>query len=189
MDSELMNRIFDGGIEEFKEAGIKFTMDSLAKRIGISKRTLYETIPSKNELIERMIDRTFVDVKRQQKEILSNPDLEMVERLKKLFNVVPTYADVLDYRRMNELKAAYPQLYKKVQERLETDWEPTIALLNQAMEEGVIRKTNVVIIKLMLCEVYEQLINGQVLIQNNISYEKAMNEMISIIFEGLLVRE
>ena len=47
INEELLNRIFIGGIEEFKDNGMKFTMDSLAKRIGISKRTLYENISSK----------------------------------------------------------------------------------------------------------------------------------------------
>jgi AcrR family transcriptional regulator len=186
---ELLDRIFEGCIEEFKESGVKFTMDSLARRIGISKRTLYETVPSKNDVIEMVIDRTFADVKNQQKDIFSDTSLGTTQRLKKLFNVVPAYANVLDYRRINEIKVSYPHLYKKVQERLESDWEPTIALLEQAMEEGVIRKTNVVIVKLLLCEVFEQLINGETLIRNNISYENAMSEMISIIFDGLLLQD
>ena len=61
-------------------------------------------------------------------------------------------------------------------------------LLRQGMKEGVIRKTNVVVLKLLLCEVYEQLINGETLIRNQITYEEAMQEMMEIIFEGLLVK-
>ena len=64
---ELIDRVFYGVIEEFRENGVKFTMDSLASRLGISKRTLYETVPSKTALIEMVIDLTFADVKKQQR--------------------------------------------------------------------------------------------------------------------------
>lgn len=185
---ELIDRIFQGAIEEFKENGIKFTMDSLSKRIGISKRTLYETVASKNDVINIVIDRTFQDVKEQQKVILEDSTLSTKERLKRLFSIIPTYASVIDYRRMNEIKIAYPLLYIKIQNNLENDWEPTIALLEKAMDESIIRKVNIVILKMLLCDVYEQLINGTILIQNNISYETAMEEIINLLFDGLYLK-
>ena len=182
---DMMDRIFQESILEFKEHGVKFTMDSLAKRMGISKRTLYENIATKNDVMELVINRTFEDVKQQQKIILENKDLDTVSKIKKLFTIVPTYANVLDYRRMNELKTNYPVLCKEIERRLDSDWEKTIELLQKAMDQGILRKTNIVIIKMLLVEVYEQLINGEVLIKSNISYEEAMNEVISIIFDGL----
>ena len=186
-DMELIERIFQGTMEEFRDNGVKFTMDGVAKRIGISKRTLYETIPSKTMLIEMAIDRSFQDVKRQQKEIFSDKSLSTVEKLKRLFTIVPTYSKVLDYRKMNEIHQAYPLLYKKIEFNLETDWGPTILLLQQAMDEGVIQKKNIVILRMLLTEIFERLIHGDVLIQNNISYEEAMKEVISIIFDGLII--
>ena len=187
INEELLNRIFIGGIEEFKDNGMKFTMDSLAKRIGISKRTLYENISSKNELIELVIDRTFLDVKRQQKLVLQNNELTTIEKLRQLFLIVPVYSNIIDYRRMDELKISYHAIYKKIQDNLENDWEPTICLLQKAMDEGTIRRTNIIILKLLLCEIFEKLIDGKMLIKNNISYEDAMNEMMDIVFKGLLI--
>ena len=72
---------------------------------------------------------------------------------------------------------------------IENDWAPTLKLLEKAMEEGVIRPTNLILLRLLLVDIFEQLINGRVLIDNNISYEKAIEETISIIFNGILIRE
>lgn len=185
---DILERILQGAILEFKENGVKFTMDSLAKRLGMSKRTLYERVPSKTDVIQFVIDRTFEDVKRQQKVILEDKNLTTKERLKRLLTVIPTYATVLDMRRVNELKTTYPALYEKIEYNIETDWEATIALFEQAMEEGIIRKVNVVILKLLLCNVYEQLIGGDLLLQNNISYEMAMDNIMDLLFEGLYVQ-
>jgi AcrR family transcriptional regulator len=186
---ELIDRIFYGAIEEFRENGVKFTMDSLAARLGISKRTLYETVPSKTDVFEMVIDRTFADVKRQQKEIFENSAMSLEDKLKRLFTIVPSYSEVMDYRRVNEIKRVYPQLYKKIHEYLSSDWDRTIALLEEGMNAGVIRRKNIVVLKVLLLEIFERLLDGSFLIQNNISYEMAMKETLSIVFDGILAAD
>lgn len=189
VDMELIDRIFFGGIEEFRENGAKFTMDSLANRLCISKRTLYEAIPSKKDVIELVIDRTFADVKQQQKVIFENEEMSLTDKLKKLFVIMPSYTDIIDFRRVEEIKFAYPNLYKKVHDNINNDWDRTIALLEEGMDAGIIKRKNVVILKALLCEVFEKLLNGTFLTRNNITYEVAMKETISVIFEGILMED
>ncbi len=184
-----IERIIEGTIEEFKVNGIKFTMDGLTKRIGMSKRTLYEIVSSKQELFELMIDRTFADVKSQQKRIFENDQLTLLEKTERLFSIVPAYSDRLDYRRVNEIKYAYPKIYKKIHEYINNDWDRTIKLLEDGMDAGIIRRKNLIILKAILCEAFEKLLDGEFLIRNNITYEIALKEMISIIMEGLVIQE
>ena len=40
-------KIIDATVEEFKQNGLKFTMNDLAKRLGISKKTIYTVFESK----------------------------------------------------------------------------------------------------------------------------------------------
>ena len=37
----MREKIIDATVEEFKQNGLKFTMNDLAKRLGISKKTIY----------------------------------------------------------------------------------------------------------------------------------------------------
>jgi len=69
-------------------------------------------------VFEMVIDRTFADVKRQQKEIFENSGMSLEDKLKRLFTIVPSYSEVMDYRRVNEIKRVYPQLYQKIHEYL-----------------------------------------------------------------------
>lgn len=186
---ELIDRIFYEAIEEFRENGVKFTMDSLAARLGISKRTLYETVPSKTAVIEMVIDRTFADVKKQQKNIFEDGSMSLSEKLQKLFTIIPSYSEKIDYRRVIEIKRVYPHLYKKVHDNLNSDWDPTIALLEEGMNAGIVKRKNIVVLKVLLLEIFEKLLDGSFLIQNNISYETAMKETLSIVFEGILTDE
>lgn len=182
---ELIDRIFYGGMEELRDYGIKFTMDSLAGRLGISKRTLYETVPSKHAVIELIIDRTFADIKMQQQKVCQDSSLSTLDKLKKLFTIIPAFSQKIDYRRVNELKKGYMDLYHKIENGLETDWEPALQLLQQGMDEGVIKPKNLSLLRIMFTDIFEKLLDGQDLIQSGINYDTAMNELIEIIFNGI----
>lgn len=182
---ELLDRIFYGAMEELRDYGTKFTMDSLASRLGISKRTLYENVPSKHAVIELVIDKTFADIKMQQRLVFEDDSLSTLEKLKKMFTIIPHFSENIDYRRVTELKRGYLDLYHKIEEELESDWEPTLNLLKQGMREGVIKQKNVVLLRIFLTDIFEKLIDGNMLIKNGITYDEAMNELITIIFEGI----
>lgn len=53
MKQEIIKRAMD----DFMRYGFKtFTMDDLARKLGMSKKTLYEYFPSKNDLVEACLD-------------------------------------------------------------------------------------------------------------------------------------
>ena len=53
MKEEIVKR----ALNDFMQYGFKtFTMDDLASKMGISKKTLYEHFPSKNDLVEAVLD-------------------------------------------------------------------------------------------------------------------------------------
>ena len=61
-DSEKI-RILEGAIAEFNTSGLKFTMDDLAKRLSMSKKTLYKYFRDKESLFFDMVDYCFSAIK------------------------------------------------------------------------------------------------------------------------------
>ena len=47
----IKSRILDATIEIFNEYGLKFTMDELASRLAMSKKTIYSVFPDKHALL------------------------------------------------------------------------------------------------------------------------------------------
>ena len=74
----MKTRIINAFIEETRNNGIKFTMDDLAKRLGISKRTLYEHFSSKVDILDSIIDMTLVEFDEQTRRIIDNPESYVV---------------------------------------------------------------------------------------------------------------
>lgn len=183
----MKDRIFIAAIEEFDENGIRFTMDSLANRMRVSKRTIYENIPSKEALVSEIIDCVFNDIKDKQTVIANNPELDIIEKLKGLVSVMPQNLPNIDYKKVYEIKKYYPDLYEKIDNHLSTEWETTLALFQQGIEEKKIRNIKVNIIRQIILGTFRNLFDDEFLLDNNLTYEEALNQMIDIIFSGLVI--
>ncbi|MDF2514002.1 MAG: TetR family transcriptional regulator [Herbinix sp.] len=182
---ELKERIIDAVLQEFNEKGLKFTMDDIAKRLGISKRTLYTVVQDKEALFVEAVEDVFGAIKEGEREILEDEALDIVDKLKKILVVLPRKYRSIDYRQLYDLKSRFPRIYAKIENRLETEWEPTFQLMEQAMAEGRIRRVSLPIFKAMFSGTIEYYISRKELIDSNIAYEEALQQMLDILFEGI----
>lgn len=182
---ELKEKIIDAVIEEFNEKGLKFTMDDIAKHIGISKRTLYTVVEDKEALFVEAVDDVFAAIKESERQIIEDGSLDVLEKLKRILIVLPEKYRTIDFRQLYDLKSKFPRIYAKIENRLETDWEPTYRLMEQAMEEGKIRRISLPIFQAMISGTIEYYLSRSVLIDNKMDYEAALAQMVDIIMIGI----
>lgn len=183
---ELKETILEGTILVFNQKGLKFTMDDIARQLIMSKKTIYTVFRDKEALFLAMVDYLFDRIKESEYAILQNEELTTLEKIRKILCVIPESYQEVDFRQLYLLRGKYPSIYAKVEERLETGWEDTIALLEQGMKEGVIRPVKIPILKMMLESVLEQFFQRDILIQNKISYVDALQEVVEILVEGIV---
>ena len=190
-DGKQMNnkeKILEATIKVFNRKGLKFTMDDIASELSMSKKTIYTVFRDKESMFLAMVDYCFDKIKESESEILSDDSLSTVEKIRGVLAVLPSgYKDV-DFRQLYTLKDKYPNTYSRVEERLETGWEKTIALINQGIEEGSIRPVNVNLLKSMLEATIEQFFQRDILIRNQISYAEALEEVVNILVDGIVKR-
>ena len=84
-------KIINSTIDIFREKGVKFTMDDIANKLGVSKRTLYENINSKEVLLSLLVDEVFNSIKQQGQEIIEDNSIDDLDKLKRLLTVIPIY--------------------------------------------------------------------------------------------------
>ncbi len=185
---ELRESILEGTMQAFNEKGLKFTMDDIASQLGISKKTIYTVFKDKDSLIYEMVDYCFDTIKESEQNILKNFGLSTVEKIKAILGVLPDSYKDIDFGQLYLLKDKYPRTYKKVEKRLETGWETTIALIELGIKEGVIRDIKIPILKTMMEATLEQFFQRDILVMNNISYKEALEETVSILVDGIVVK-
>ena len=184
---DLKEEILKGTIQIFNEKGLKFTMDDIAERLKISKKTLYKVFDDKEDLFLTMVDYMFDTIKESEREVIEDENLSTVEKIHKILGVLPEGYKDIDLRQLYLLKDKYPKIYKQVELRLETGWEMTIELIEQGITEGCIQPIKIPILKMMLEASVEQFFQRDILIQNKISYQDALSEVVDILMEGIIV--
>ena len=188
-ESELKQEIIKKASLLFNRDGLKFTMDDLARELHISKKTIYKIIPDKKSLFNMMVDDIFDSIKQEEKSSLEDESSSTLEKLRRTLGAMPEEYYNINFQNLNVLKEKYPKIYAHVEQRLETGWEQTIELLEKAMEEGVIRRISIPIFKTMFQATIEQFFQRDVLIENQIPYQEALQEVVSIMIDGIVISE
>jgi AcrR family transcriptional regulator len=184
---ETRKMIMDAVIEQFNEKGMKFTMDDISRELHISKKTIYKEFDDKDELFFATVDYGFSAIKKKEAEIVADDSLDLLEKITKLIVCLPDNYKNIDFRRVYQLREKFPKVYMKVAQRIESDWDETDKLLKQAMDEGLIKRVPLSLIKLMVEGAIEKFLGSDELVQTEFSYEESLNAMIDIIINGLKV--
>ncbi len=181
----LREKIIDTTIAIFTDKGLKLTMDDVAKQLNISKKTLYKIFRDKEELFLAVADEIFSDIKQSEHMLQTRQDLDIVEKIKSIMIVMPERYQNIGLSNLYQLKDKYPSVYARVAEYLESDWDATIALMKQGMAEGKIRPISIPIVKLMVESTIQHFFSSDVLIENGMTYEQGLQEMLDVILQGI----
>lgn len=190
MDRErAQKQIMEAAFEAFRKKGLHFTMSDLAAEVGMSKKTLYQLFEDKEDLLLQVADYSFDAIKRSEAEVMGDESLDTVEKLRALMAAMPDIYQSVDLRKLYELEQRHPQVYARVQERLESDWESTIALLRKGMEEGKIRPCSIPLFKAMFEATLERFFREDVLTKAQLSYQEGLQQVVDILIDGITVKE
>ena len=182
-------KILQATIQAFNQKGLKFTMDDIASILAMSKKTIYTIFKDKNTLFMEMVDYLFDTIKESESKIIEDDTLSTIEKIRRILGVMPeSYKDIY-LRQLYMLKDNFPEIYRKVEERLENGWETTIKLLEQGIEEGVIRPVNLLMFKMMMEASIEQFFQRDILMRAGITYTQGLDEIVGILLDGVAVKE
>ena len=187
MQEDLSALVRTQAMQLFRQQGLHFTMQQVAEPLHISKKTIYTVYPSKEALLLDMVDHAFAEIHHCKQKILAGSGT-LQEKLRAVIIAMPTEYAALDLRQMKELDEKYPVVAARVRSQLENGWEPTMALLEQAVAEGVMRPVSLPVLRQMITASIESFLADRSLAESGVQYVAVLEEMISILLEGVLPR-
>ncbi|MCE5170395.1 TetR/AcrR family transcriptional regulator [Paenibacillus profundus] len=185
----MRERIMKAFMEELQDKGIKFTMDDLARRLGVSKRTLYEHFSSKAEVLDTIIEQTLQESDAKTNEIIEDKSLSLMDKMKAVMTVLPNHFELYDIRILEQMKRVYPEQWVKIDEALKDDWDTLRVLIEQGMEEGTIRRQNAAFIMKVILDAVNSTLDQRFFAQQNISLPEALEAIADVIMYGLVPRD
>lgn len=189
MLAEMREKILNAAIDEFEKKGLKFTMDDIAKNLSMSKKTLYQVYDTKEAMLLALADYCFADIKKSERAIVEDNSMDVLTKIEKILVVLPERYQNIGLQNLYQLQDKYPKIYTKVATYLSTDWDATIALLEQAKREGKIKDISIPVLQTIVESTIQSFMAKDTLVENNISYEEAMQEMIRVLMDGIKVSE
>ena len=181
-----VEKIIDTAIEEFTKNGLKFTMNDVAKALGISKKTIYTVFESKQEVLVAIADRYAGDFTEMREEIERDGSLDTLEKLERLFCALPTKYYNIGLSRIFELAQKYPKQYKYLMEAVNQGWALAEQYLEKGIREGKIRKDiSKPVVMAMIRGTVTCFLESDILYKNGLTYEQGKEEMVQIIMKGI----
>lgn len=137
MKEEIVKRT----LNDFMQYGFKtFTMDDLANKMGMSKKTLYEHFPSKQDLVDACLDYA-LEMSCTNVTTFVQGEGSVIENVYRNQKKVQEVFNINSDRPIWELQKYYPKTY----ERMESEFAKSDALfidklLEKGWKEGLFRK-------------------------------------------------
>lgn len=182
---DLKDRVLNAAAESFEEHGVRFTMDDLARRLAMSKRTIYEQVGKKEDVIAMVINETFANIEAQERAILDDPSLDVLTKLKRILTVEPSRAEFVNPDLVAQLHDSYPAMYELIVEHLSAGWDDTLSLVEEATRQGLLRPVRPLLLREILLAVTEQMLRDDFLASAGLTHAEALAEVVDIVFRGL----
>ncbi len=195
MQLETRERIIKTARSIFFEFGIrKVKIDEIAAELGIGKATIYECFPSKQILVQSVVEQKRAEMEeyfaRLPERISGEEEADVIDLMKELIH--------FGIRSLAEIKEPFLRDLKQTASASFLDMvyydtiDPVIErILTRGMEEGVIRKNiNIRILSEMILSFVNTLIRDPEFSSRiELSRAEILDNVVKIIMGGLLTRE
>ena len=134
-------RLLERATELLRLRGCRaLTMEALARELGVSKKTLYGVVPSKEALVEAMVRRIVSELRTGLEGVLEAPGTDYLRRKDEFFATVFGTLGRLPPQVFQDIDRDYPRLRQRI-EAIRAEVLPTMLgrLLHLGMAEGKVR--------------------------------------------------
>ena len=181
---EILNKV----ITLYKDFGIKsVTMDDAARKLGISKKTLYQHFADKSEMVKEAVI-TEVNTRQADLAIFNNEKNNAIQDLLNYFDAQINI--ILDYKPnfIYDLKKYYPDIYQTyIQIKRERILESTKTNLEKGKKEGLYREDlNVDVISRLLLMRIEGMLHSGIFSTQELLSPKVFKELFYYHIYGIV---
>ncbi|MDF9406898.1 TetR/AcrR family transcriptional regulator [Pelotomaculum isophthalicicum JI] len=164
------------------------TMDELATRAGVSKRTIYRYFNSKEEIIDTLLNDILSGFEQKILQMLDSCE-NPVEKISNIIKIVPRITEKLTPAALHDLHKYYPHLWEKIEQfrarRIQHLFDDL--LLNNKYR--CFKSVNPKIFTTALLASIRSVVNPAFIIDNNLSVEETIQTLFTIFLSGIVLEE
>jgi AcrR family transcriptional regulator len=168
----------------------RISTSELAESLGMSKATLYKFFPSKEALLEAVIDTFFLQI-RQEITAIDKQDIAGSQKLEQfLRSIVQRLATIKTFA-LQDIQRMLPAAYERFEEqRRQTMQEMLVHFFEERVAEGIFRSDldQALVVQIMVAGM-QSLTNPEFLGRSPYSFEEMCRIVATLVLEGNLTKE
>lgn len=160
------------------------TVDELAGRNNMSKRTIYRYFKSKEEIIAAVMQQFMVDTEQEVFQVLqsaANP----IEKITLFVKLIAERLRVLSPRVLSELQRYYPDIWEQVEQFRAEKIKYLIQIIIEGSKEGYFKEINPTIVTASLLATVRAVVNPTFVVENNLTIEEAFTTVLNTFLYGI----
>lgn len=188
-DIEIKNRILDAAQKQFLIYGFtKVTMDEIAAKIGMSKKTIYKFYPGKVDVVNAIADKMLAEAEEGLRNIVQDTRVGFIEKLRNMMTFVGMHLSKLSQPLIEDIRQNAPQLWEKISDyRKKSIYKNFGSLIREGRQKGVFRSdVDEHLVILIYVYIVQNIINPETISQLPLTAPQVYEHVIKVIFEGIL---
>ena len=161
------------------------TVDELAARCGISKRTVYRYYKSKDEIIVSVMEEFMSEIEKGVV-LAFNTATGPVEKLSTVIHSVLKYLKRINAPFLYDLEKNYPYLWERVEQFRAQRIQQTVEEILTSGQSGFLKDIEPVIFTTALLAGVRSVVNPKFIMDQNLSPEKAIQSLFEIFLYGIV---
>jgi AcrR family transcriptional regulator len=164
------------------------TMDDLAAELGMSKKTLYGSFPSKMDLLRAVLLNKFCSIETDLDGVTTGNARDMLVVLHELLTCVQRHAEEIQAPFVRDIRREAPEMFELVQSRRRTVIQRYFGkLFDDGRRAGIFRRDipTRMMIEILL-SVTEAIINPAKMVELGLTPKTGFSTIITVILEGVL---
>ena len=181
-----LNQILEGGFDSVVDTGVRaFTVESLAKRLAMSKKTIYKFFPTKENLIRSIMRFVFTQIDAAFNKVMvdePNPAVQFI----KIMETIAKFAGRVPVDKIAELKSLYPDIWREIESFRLSHQDDFYTILHDAQEHGLARDDiNMRATSIIYINIINSTFQPEFFLKNDLPIRETIRGFVQIVARGL----
>ncbi len=182
--------ILEQSFEALTQEGVRaFTVDSLSKKLGMSKKTIYKFFPTKDVLVDKSVCFFLELIEKKLKRLIEtepNPAIQFV----KVMEFIMGHVSNVSIERLADLKSRFPKVWRKMEDFRLARRDDFYQILSNAQKQGYVRgDVDISIIATIYMNIINSTFQPEFFLKNNLAPSDAIHNFLKMISGGLFTSE
>lgn len=182
-------RIVEAARRQFTSLGFsRTTMDDIAAELGMSKKTLYASFPSKEALVAAIMETKIAEVRTGMHALVDDTTFPVMDRAHRMMAFIVRQMGEISPAFLRDLERHLPALYARI-ETVRAEILPQVwgKLLADGAAEGLVRREfDAAFVSEMMLATARDLMRPDSLDRLGLEPHDVIDQMLTILFNGIL---